>query len=104
MLLDIAPRTVPPGDGGPSLHLLLKGFPAELVDQVEGNYLGDLLNGDMPDYVNLSLNSGPNFLGGGGPRLTDSMGAPWTATYVDTIGQPAADRPPRPAPVSNLRH
>lgn len=74
-----------------SLHLLLKDSPAELVDQVEGNYLGDLLNGKMPDYVSMSLNSGPNLLGGGGPRLTDSMGAPWTAAYVDTIGQPAAD-------------
>ncbi len=71
--------------------MLLKGSPSELVDQVEGNYLGDLLDGKMPDYVNLSLNSGPNLLGGGGPRLTDSMGAPWTAAYVDTLGQPAAD-------------
>jgi rubrerythrin len=74
-----------------TLHMLLKGSPSELVDQVEGNYLGDMLNGQMPDYVNMSLNSGPNILGGGGPRLTDSMGSPWTAAYIDTIGQPAAD-------------
>jgi Mn-containing catalase len=50
-----------------------------------------MLNGKMPDYASMSLNSGPNILGGGGPRLTDSMGAPWTAAYIDTIGQPAAD-------------
>ena len=74
-----------------TLHMLLKGSPSELVDEVEGNYLGDLLNGKMPDYVNMSLNSGPNILGGGGPRLTDSMGTPWTAAYVDTLGEPAAD-------------
>jgi len=74
-----------------TLHMLLKGSPSELVDQVEGNYLGEMLNGKMPDYASMSLNSGPNILGGGGPRLTDSMGAPWTAAYIDTIGQPAAD-------------
>lgn len=71
--------------------MLLKGSPSELVDQVEGNYLGELLDGNMPNGLNLSLNSGANLLGGGGPRLTDSSGAPWTAAYVDTIGQPAAD-------------
>jgi Mn-containing catalase len=67
------------------------GSPSELVDQVEGNYLGELLDGKMPAYMDMALNSGPNVLGGGGPRLTDSMGAPWTAAYIDTIGQPVAD-------------
>lgn len=92
MLLDIATEELSHLEMvAQSLVMLLKGSPSELVDQVEGNYLGDLLDGKMPDYVNLSLNSGPNLLGGGGPRLTDSMGAPWTAAYVDTLGQPAAD-------------
>jgi Mn-containing catalase len=92
MLLDIATEEMSHLEMvAQTLHMLLKGSPSELVDQVEGNYLGDLLDGKMPDYVNLSLNSGPNILGGGGPRLTDSMGAPWTAAYIDTIGQPAAD-------------
>lgn len=92
MLLDIATEELSHLEMvAQTLAMLLKGSPSELVDQVEGNYLGDLLNGKMPDYINLSLNSGPNVLGGGGPRLTDSMGAPWTAAYIDTIGQPAAD-------------
>jgi Mn-containing catalase len=92
MLLDIATEELSHLEMvAQTLHMLLKGSPSELVDQVEGNYLGDLLNGKMPDYVNLSLNSGPNILGGGGPRLTDSMGAPWTAAYVDTLGEPTAD-------------
>lgn len=92
MLLDIATEELSHLEMvAQTLGMLLKGSPSELVDQVEGNYLGDLLNGKMPDYVNLSLNSGPNILGGGGPRLTDSMGAPWTAAYIDTIGEPAAD-------------
>ncbi|MFI6430699.1 manganese catalase family protein [Rhodococcus oryzae] len=92
MLLDIATEELSHLEMvAQSLVMLLKGSPSELVDQVEGNYLGDLLDGKMPDYVNLSLGSGLNLLGGGGPRLTDSMGAPWTAAYVDTLGQPAAD-------------
>jgi Mn-containing catalase len=66
------------------------GSPSELVDQVEGNYLGELLDGKCPPTWIWALNSGPNVLGGG-PRLTDSMGAPWTAAYIDTIGQPVAD-------------
>jgi Mn-containing catalase len=28
---------------------------------------------------------------GGGPSLTNSAGAPWTAAYIDTIGEPTAD-------------
>jgi Mn-containing catalase len=28
---------------------------------------------------------------GGGPSLTNSGGVPWTAAYIDTIGEPAAD-------------
>ena len=28
---------------------------------------------------------------GGGPPLTNSAGVPWTATYIDTIGEPTAD-------------
>ena len=93
MLLDIATEELSHLEMvAQSLAMLLKGSPSELVDQVEGNYLGDLLDGKMPDLVNLSLNSGENILGGGGPRLTDSMGAPWTAAYIDTIGQPAADQ------------
>jgi len=92
MLLDIATEELSHLEMvAQTLAMLMKGSPSQLVDQVEGNYLGDLLDGNMPDYVNMSLNSGENVLGGGGPRLTDSMGAPWTAAYVDTIGQPEAD-------------
>src|SRR4051812_14126318 len=28
---------------------------------------------------------------GGGPALTNSAGVPWTAAYVDSIGEPTAD-------------
>jgi Mn-containing catalase len=92
MLLDIATEELSHLEMvAQTLSLLLKGSPSELVDQVEGNYLGELLDGKMPGYMAMAVNSGPNVLGGGGPRLTDSMGAPWTAAYIDTIGQPVAD-------------
>jgi Mn-containing catalase len=28
---------------------------------------------------------------GGGPALTNSAGVPWSAAYIDTIGEPTAD-------------
>src|SRR6201991_1534561 len=32
-----------------------------------------------------------SLLYGGGPALINSAGTPWTAAYVDTIGEPTAD-------------
>ena len=32
-----------------------------------------------------------SILYGGGPSLTNSSGVPWTAAYIDTIGEPTAD-------------
>lgn len=70
---------------------LLKGSKGALVDEVEGGYLGDFLDGKQEHYEQLAWNSSQAILGGSGPRLTDSMGVPWTAAYVDTIGHPLAD-------------
>ncbi len=44
----------------------------------------------------MSLNQGGDshttaLLYGGGPALTNSAGVPWTAAYVDSIGEPTAD-------------
>ncbi len=44
----------------------------------------------------MSLNQGGDshttaLLYGGGPALTNSAGVPWTAAYIDTIGEPTAD-------------
>ena len=92
MLLDIATEELSHLEMvAQTLALLLKGSPSELVDQVEGTYLGELLDGKMPDTATLALGSGANVLGGGGARLTDSQGAPFTAAYIDTIGEPTAD-------------
>ena len=76
---------------GQMLTMLLKGSPGALVDQVEGGYLGDLLDQKHDSYTEMSLNSSQTVVGGAGPRFTDSMGNPFTADWVDTIGNPTAD-------------
>jgi Mn-containing catalase len=92
MLLDIATEELSHLEMvGQMLVMLLRGSPGAKVDEAEGGYMGDLLDGKHENYVELSLNSGGNVLGGGGPRLTDSAGVPWTAAYIDTLGNPTAD-------------
>ncbi|HLG73383.1 MAG TPA: manganese catalase family protein [Chloroflexota bacterium] len=92
MLLDIATEELSHLEMvGQTLVQLLKGSPGEMLNQVESGYLGSLMEGQHEKYMELALNSGQNVVGGPGPRLTDSMGNPWTAAYIDTIGEPTAD-------------
>ncbi len=80
MLLDIATEELSHLEMvGQTLVQLLRGSPGAAVDQVEGGYLGELLDGKHEKFIALSLGSGQNVVGGPGPRLTDSMGAPWSA-------------------------
>jgi Mn-containing catalase len=74
-----------------TLVQLLRGSPGAEVDRVEEGYLGELLDGKHEKFIALSLSSGQHVVAGPGPRLTDSMGTPWSAAYVDTIGEPTAD-------------
>jgi Mn-containing catalase len=92
MLLDIATEELSHLEMvGQALTMLLKGTPGSMVDQVEGGYLGDLVEGKHLNYMELALASSQQIVGGRGPRLTDSMGVPWTAAYIDSIGEPTAD-------------
>jgi len=92
MLLDIATEELSHLEMvGQVIIGLLKGSKGALVDEVEGGYLGDFLEGKQEHYQQLAWNSSQAILGGSGARLTDSMGVPWTAAYVDTIGHPLAD-------------
>ncbi len=92
MLLDIATEELSHLEMiGQVIIGLLKGTKPALLDEVEGGYLGDFLEGKQEQYQQLAWNSSQAILGGSGPRLTDSMGTPWTAAYVDTIGHPLAD-------------
>jgi Mn-containing catalase len=76
---------------GQMLTMLLKDSPGAMVDEVEGGYMGDLLDGKHDRYTEMSLNSSQTVLGGPGPRFTDSMGNSFTCDWVDTIGNPTAD-------------
>jgi Mn-containing catalase len=92
MLLDIATEELSHLEMvGQTIVQLLKGSPGAEVDEVEGGYLGELLDGKHEKFVELSIGSGQHVVGGPGPRLVDSMGNPWTAAYIDTIGEPTAD-------------
>lgn len=92
MLLDIATEELSHLEMvGQTLVQLLKGSPAAKIDEVESGYLGELLDGKHEKFIEASLNSAQTLIGGPGPRLTDSMGNPWTASYIDTIGEPTAD-------------
>jgi Mn-containing catalase len=94
MLLDIATEELSHLEMiGQILVGLLKGTPGAMIDEVEGGYLGELVegNGKYDQFQQLAWNSSQTILGGSGPRLTDSMGTPWTAAYIDTIGHPLAD-------------
>lgn len=49
---------------------------------------------EVEDMRNLGQNSTSHtqqILYGGGPALVNSSGVPWTAAYIDTIGDPTAD-------------
>jgi len=60
-----------------------KGQLAEAVEQEADLYRS--LTGGGNDSHTTSL------LYGGGPALINSAGAPWTAAYIDSIGEPTAD-------------
>ncbi|GAC1427785.1 MAG: manganese catalase family protein [Candidatus Velthaea sp.] len=95
MLLDIATEELSHLEMiGQIICGLLKGAKnaGALIDEVDGSYLGELMEGKQEKYQEMAWNSQvPVLTGGAGLRLTDSMGAPWTAAYIDSIGHPLAD-------------
>jgi Mn-containing catalase len=95
MLLDIATEELSHLEMiGQLISGFLKGAKGAgaLIDEIEGSYLGELLEGKQEKYQEIAWNSQvPVLTGGAGLRLTDSMGTPWTAAYIDSIGHPLAD-------------
>jgi Mn-containing catalase len=71
---------------GSIVAMLNKGAKGQLAEAVE-----------QEAELYRSMTSGGNdshttaLLYGGGPALTNSAGVPWTAAYIDTIGEPTAD-------------
>src|ERR1700712_3300590 len=71
---------------GSMVAMLNKGGKGQLAEAVESEAeLYRSLTGGGNDSHTTAL------LYGGGPALTNSAGVPWTAAYIDTIGEPTAD-------------
>ncbi|WGS54972.1 manganese catalase family protein (plasmid) [Paraburkholderia sp. D15] len=71
---------------GSIVAMLNKGAKGRLAEAVESEaeLYRSLTGGGNDSHVT-------SLLYGGGPALTNSAGVPWTAAYVDTIGEPTAD-------------
>ncbi len=86
MLLDIATEELSHLEViGSIVAMLNKGMKGELAEatQTEGDLYRSLTQGGDSHTQGI--------LYGGGPALTNSSGVPWTAAYIDTIGDPACD-------------
>jgi Mn-containing catalase len=71
---------------GSIVAMLNKGAKGQLAEAVESEaelYRG-MTGGGNDSHITALLY-------GGGPALTNSAGVPWSAAYVDTIGEPTAD-------------
>ncbi|CAG9171480.1 manganese catalase family protein [Cupriavidus respiraculi] len=87
MLLDIATEELSHLEViGSIVAMLNKGAKGELAEGIEQEAeLYRSLSGPGNDSHVTQL------LYGGGPPLVNSAGVPWTAAYIDTIGEPTAD-------------
>ena len=87
MLMDIATEELSHLEViGSIVGMLNKGAKGELAEGVEkeADLYRSLTGGGKDSHIT-------SLLYGGGPALTNSGGIPWTAAYVDTIGEPTAD-------------
>lgn len=71
---------------GSIVGMLNKGAKGDLAEAVEeeAQLYRSLTEGGNDSHVT-------SLLYGGGPALTNSAGIPWTAAYIDSIGEPTAD-------------
>ncbi len=87
MLMDIATEELSHLEViGSIVGMLNKGAKGELAEGVEkeADLYRSLTGGGNDSHIT-------SLLYGGGPALTNSAGVPWTAAYVDSIGEPTAD-------------
>ena len=86
LLLDIATEELSHLEViGSIVAMLNKGVKAQLSE-------GALAEAELYAMIGTSSKSAQeSILYGGGPSLTDSVGNPWTAAYIDSRGEPSAD-------------
>ncbi|MBV8511529.1 MAG: manganese catalase family protein [Xanthobacteraceae bacterium] len=86
MLLDIATEELS--------HLEIIGSIVAMLNKGVKGQLAEASVAEADLYRSLSSGGDSHtqaLLYGGGPALTNSSGVPWTAAYIDTIGDPACD-------------
>lgn len=87
MLFDIATEELS--------HLEIIGSIVAMLNKSAKGQLAEAVEKEAELYRSLTAGGNDShitaLLFGGGPALTNSAGAPWTAAYVDTIGEPTAD-------------
>jgi Mn-containing catalase len=86
MLLDIATEELSHLEViGSIVAMLNQGVKAQLSE-------GAMAEAELYRMIGTSSKSAQEaLLYGGGPSLTDSVGNPWTAAYIDSRGEPSAD-------------
>jgi Mn-containing catalase len=79
---------------GATIQMLLKGVNGELKDAADQSEIMQVMNGKAAkeNIIHDAL-SNPQFLtlSGGGPRLTNSQGIPWCASYIHSNGDLTVD-------------
>src|ERR1700730_17460454 len=87
MLIDIATEELS--------HLEVIGTIVAMLNKGTKGRIAEGTNSDAELYREISGGGNDSHvtqvLYGGGPALTNSGGVPWTAAYIDTIGEPTAD-------------
>jgi Mn-containing catalase len=79
---------------GATIQMLLKGVNGELKDAADQSEIMQVMNGKAAkeNIIHDAL-ANPQFLAlsGGGPRLTNSQGIPWCASYIHSNGDLTVD-------------
>ncbi|RZK50111.1 MAG: manganese catalase family protein [Pedobacter sp.] len=80
---------------GATIQMLLKGVNGELKDAADQSEIMLAMDGSdaRESLIHQALKANPQFdiLSGGGPRLTNSQGIPWCASYIHSNGDLTVD-------------
>ena len=94
MLMDIATEELSHLEiVGATITMLMDGVAGEMKNAEAKNWMNLLRGGAEKEEVIHMAMTNPSFLteSGGGPRLTDVNGVPWTGAYVTANGDPTVD-------------